>query len=189
MAVLLVFTINSNIYAGNINGNEASVVGVINGTFSHDGVTYRAKQEYINRAMAYLQQDGVDLTAEQASQAVSTIYANVVTGIQSGYIYPIEPQGATQNKETTTKKKTEKETTTKKENENETNTKNDTTTKPTTKEETIIEESSSTMQKRTVEENRWYEDTRIWIVLISVVTISTVMLFVVTRKNRSKESK
>ena len=46
-------------YAGSINGNEQSIVSVINGQFEQDGVIYKVRQEYINSAMSYLQQDDV----------------------------------------------------------------------------------------------------------------------------------
>lgn len=76
-------------YAGNINGNEQSIVSVIHGQFEQDGVVYKVKQEYINSAMSYLQQDDVDLTAEQAQSVISEIYSNVKTGVDSGYLEPI----------------------------------------------------------------------------------------------------
>ena len=73
-------------YAGSINGNEQSIVSVINGQFEQDGVIYKVRQEYINSAMSYLQQDDVDLTAEQAQSVISEIYSNVQTGVDSGYL-------------------------------------------------------------------------------------------------------
>lgn len=76
-------------YAGNINGNEQSIVSVIHGQFEQDGIVYKVRQEYINSAMSYLQQDDVDLTAEQAQSVISEIYSNVQTGVDSGYLEPI----------------------------------------------------------------------------------------------------
>lgn len=76
-------------YAGSINGNEQSIVSVINGQFEQDGVIYKVRQEYINSAMSYLQQDDVDLTAEQAQSVISEIYSNVQTGVDSGYLEAI----------------------------------------------------------------------------------------------------
>lgn len=80
-------------YAGSINGNEQSIVSVIYGQFEQGGVVYKVRQEYINSALGYLQQDDVDLTAEQAQSVISEIYANVSTGVESGYL---EPVGGTQ---------------------------------------------------------------------------------------------
>ena len=76
-------------YAGSINGNEQSIVSVINGQFEQDGVIYKVRQEYINSAISYLQQDDVDLTAEQAQSVISEIYSNVQTGVDSGYLEQI----------------------------------------------------------------------------------------------------
>ncbi len=46
----------------------------------------KVRQEYINSAISYLQQDDVDLTAEQAQSVISEIYSNVQTGVDSGYL-------------------------------------------------------------------------------------------------------
>ena len=75
-------------YAGSINGNEQSIVSVINGQFEQDGVIYKVRQEYINSAMSYLQQADVDLTAEQAQSVISEIYSNVQTGVCLLYTSP-----------------------------------------------------------------------------------------------------
>lgn len=96
-AFLMVMFFCTPAYAGGINGNEQSIVSVINGQFEQDGVIYRVRQEYINSAMSYLQQDDVDLTAEQAQSVISEIYVNVQTGVDSGYLEPI---GQTVPKET-----------------------------------------------------------------------------------------
>ncbi len=76
-------------YAGNINGNEQSIVSVIHGQFEKDGVIYSVKQDYINSAVSYLSRDDVDLTADQAQAVISEIYANVQTGVESGYLVAV----------------------------------------------------------------------------------------------------
>lgn len=62
-------------WAGNINGNESAAVSVMTGTFEGQGKTYRAKQSYINEAMAYLRQDDVDMmetvAADEGKEAVN----------------------------------------------------------------------------------------------------------------------
>ena len=73
-------------YAGSIHGNEQQIVYVINGQLDQDGVTYKVRQDYVNSDMSYLQQDDVDLTAEQAQSVISEIYSNVQTGVDSGYL-------------------------------------------------------------------------------------------------------
>lgn len=89
MVFLMTAGIPMTSYAGGINGNEQSVVSVIHGQFEKDGVIYKVKQEYIDSAMSYLARDDVDLTADQAQQVIGEIYANVQTGVESGYLTAI----------------------------------------------------------------------------------------------------
>lgn len=72
--------------AGDINGDEQSVLSAAQGQFEYNGETYRAKQEYVNALIGYLQQDDVNLSASDAQAAISQIYANVQTGVESGYL-------------------------------------------------------------------------------------------------------
>ncbi|MEG0689451.1 MAG: hypothetical protein RR466_12265 [Hungatella sp.] len=83
------------VYAGEINGNEQSVVSVIHGQFEKDGVIYGVSSEYISSAMDYLRQDDVNLSPADAKSVIAEIYANVQTGVESGYLREIgrkEPQ-------------------------------------------------------------------------------------------------
>ena len=89
MVFLMSISAGLTSYAGNINGNEQSVVSVIHGQFEKDGVIYAVKQDYINSAVNYLSRDDVDLTAEQAQAVISEIYANVQTGVESGYLVAV----------------------------------------------------------------------------------------------------
>jgi hypothetical protein len=106
-ALLISAGISQTAYAGSINGNEQSVLSAIQGQFEKDGIIYEVKPEYINSARSYLTQDDVDLTGEQAQAAISEIYANVQTGIESGYLVEIgrsaaeetAPEPASLNKE------------------------------------------------------------------------------------------
>lgn len=89
-ALLMSVGISQTAYAGSINGNEQSVISAVQGQFEKDGIIYVVKPEYINSARNYLAQDDVDLTTEQAQAAIAEIYANVQTGIESGYLIEIE---------------------------------------------------------------------------------------------------
>ncbi len=80
------------VYAGDINGNEASVIAVASGTFTYNGKVYKAYDSYVNQLYSYMAQDGVDLTAEQAARAISYIYSNVQAGVNSGYVYEVTQQ-------------------------------------------------------------------------------------------------
>lgn len=85
--------------ASGINGNESRVLAVVQSTFRYDGKYYRAKAEYISQVTAYLNQDDVDLTAEQANTVVNRIYSSVGQGVSDGYLY--EVQVATTEEKTT----------------------------------------------------------------------------------------
>lgn len=75
-----------NASAGSINGSEASVISAAQSTFEYEGKYYKADQQYINKLVSKLSSDDTDLTAEEASEAVSDIYANVKVGIDNGYL-------------------------------------------------------------------------------------------------------
>lgn len=75
--------------AGSVNENEQSVISTANERFEKDGIIYEVKPEYINSLKSYLAQDDVELTKEQAQAAISEIYANVQTGIESGYLVEV----------------------------------------------------------------------------------------------------
>ena len=94
LAFILGIGITKTAYAGSINGNEQSVLSTVNGQFKKDGIIYAVKPEYIHSARSYLAQDDVDLTAEQAQAAIAEIYANVQTGVESGYLVEIGRTGS-----------------------------------------------------------------------------------------------
>ena len=75
-----------------INGNEAWVIAVVNGTFEYNGRYYRAYSGYIGQVCEYLNRDDVDLDEGQAANAVSYIYRHVADGIAEGYIYEIDSE-------------------------------------------------------------------------------------------------
>lgn len=89
-SMLLTLAIPATAYAGSINGNEQAVLGIVQGGFEYNGVYYTAAPGYIAKVRSYLAQDDVDLTAQQASEAASEIYANIQTGVTEGYIIPSE---------------------------------------------------------------------------------------------------
>lgn len=87
-------------FAGGINGNEARVIAAASGTFTYNGKTYRAGSAYINSLTSYLSSDDVDLTEEQANQAISTIYASVADGVEQGYLYEVGGENTTESNTT-----------------------------------------------------------------------------------------
>lgn len=85
------------VYAGNINEDEKSIVEVANSQFEKDGVIYQVKPEYINSAMNYLNQDDVDLTSGDVQIILGEVYANVQTGVESGYLMEVGRKDVVQN--------------------------------------------------------------------------------------------
>lgn len=74
-------------YAGDLNGAEAGIISYVSGAvFEYNGVSYVAKQEYIQQLRAKLMEDGVDLTDKEAKNAIMQINANVKTGVTDGYL-------------------------------------------------------------------------------------------------------
>lgn len=85
-AAILLAAESMTALAGGINGPEASVISVACGTFTYNGKTYVAKAAYQAQLQAKLSEDGIDLSQEQADEAISLIYANVETGVVQGYL-------------------------------------------------------------------------------------------------------
>lgn len=73
-------------FAGSLNANEQELVGIITGTYTYKGVTYRVKDRYVQMAIDYLMQDEVDLTDEQKQKAVNKMYSSIQQGIDEGYL-------------------------------------------------------------------------------------------------------
>lgn len=71
---------------GGINSNEARVLAAARGSFQYEGETYVARQYYVDQLVSSLSSEDVNLTSKQADAAISAIYSNVGTGVESGYI-------------------------------------------------------------------------------------------------------
>ena len=89
LTCLLLFCQCVVVFAGSINGNEARVVSAASGTFTYEGKSYVSSQESLQSLQAYLSRDDIDLTAEQADEAISTMLNNVQAGVEEGYIVPV----------------------------------------------------------------------------------------------------
>lgn len=89
MTFLLLFCQCVVVFAGSINGNEARVISAASGTFTYEGKQYVSSQGSLNSLQAYLSRDDIDLTAEQADEAISIMLDNVQAGVEEGYIVPI----------------------------------------------------------------------------------------------------
>nr|MCR5149067.1 hypothetical protein [Eubacterium sp.] len=158
--VLLLVSVFAPLYSvraeSGINGYEAWIVSVINGTFEYEGRYYRAKDEYIAQATAYLNRDDIDLNEKQAAKAVNYIYSHIADGIASGYIYEISDstddtgettedstEDSTEDKDKTTEKSTEDK---------------DKTTEKTTEDKDKTTEKSTDDKDKTTEKSTDYKD-------------------------------
>lgn len=87
MLVMLVFLLQGmTVFAGSINENEQRVLDTVSEPVEHEGKEYVAKETYILRLAAYMNQDNVDLTSEQADEAIVKFYDNIAAGITEGYM-------------------------------------------------------------------------------------------------------
>lgn len=89
-------------YAGGINEAEQGIISAISATYEYNGAYYKVTDAYIAQVTAYLSQDGVDLTSDQASEYLSQFYANIATGISSGYMVQVGEAGGSTPEETKT---------------------------------------------------------------------------------------
>ncbi len=96
-------------FAGGINGNEAGVIAAASGTFQYNGKEYKAGSAYINSLTGYLSADAIDLTAEQASEAISMMYANIAQGVEQGYLYEVGAETTTEQGASTEQEGTSEE--------------------------------------------------------------------------------
>lgn len=80
-------------FGGTINGNESRVIGAASGTFNYQGKQYVSTPESLSSLQSYLAQDDIDLTAEQADEAITIMFDNIQSGIESGYIVSIDSKG------------------------------------------------------------------------------------------------
>ena len=90
---LIVMLVSSvTVYAGSINGAEASVISAASGTFAYQGKHYVATASSMGQLKGYLASDDIDLTEDQASRAIALMYENIATGVEGGYIVAIDEE-------------------------------------------------------------------------------------------------
>lgn len=92
---ILIFPIT--VCAGDLNGAEQGIISAISATYEYNGAYYKVTDGYISQVSAYLSQDGVDLSDDQASEYLSQFYANIGTGISSGYMTKVGDATQPQN--------------------------------------------------------------------------------------------
>lgn len=83
-----------------INANEQRVIGAAKGTFKYKGEIYRARPVYVQQLIRKLDSKDIELTAEQASSAIQTMYGDIGRGVKEGYLQKLsEEQGKKAKKE------------------------------------------------------------------------------------------
>ena len=75
--------------AGDINGAEQGILDALSNTYEYDGGYYKVTDGYIAQVSDYLGKDEINLTAEEASGYLAQFYANIGTGIASGYMVKV----------------------------------------------------------------------------------------------------
>lgn len=86
--------ISTTCLAGGMNAAEASVYSAASGTFQYEGKTYKAASEYLVQLQAYLCRDDIDLSQDQATEAINRMYGSVAQGVLEGYIVPADGSSA-----------------------------------------------------------------------------------------------
>jgi hypothetical protein len=84
-------------YAGTINSNEQAILNAAGQTYTYNGKEYRVKSSYIGQLSEYLSRDDIDLTAEQSSKALSAVNGYIESGVQGGYLEPVNGTSGNQN--------------------------------------------------------------------------------------------
>lgn len=89
IGLLLFFFLSIRVSAKGLNEYEREVISEAKKTFELDGITYKAKDSYINALIDYLTNE-VDLTGEQKDLVISKMYNSVKQGVTEGYLVPTE---------------------------------------------------------------------------------------------------
>jgi len=89
MAILFI-TAGITVLAGSINEHEQRILDTVSTPVTYKGKEYIAKEQYVARLAAYMNQDNVDLTKEQADTAIKKIIDNIELGIKEGYMEEVK---------------------------------------------------------------------------------------------------
>ena len=83
-------------YAGEINAAEQQVINAACGTFTYNGATYKAYDEYVAELRSYFLRDDVNLDQSEVAGLINDMNNSVGDGVKSGYLYKI---GGNENKD------------------------------------------------------------------------------------------
>lgn len=87
LAVIMLMSLFSvPVLAGDINSNEQRIIAAISAVYEYDGAYYKVTDAYIAQVTAYLSGDDIDLSSSEVDDYLNQFYANIATGISSGYM-------------------------------------------------------------------------------------------------------
>lgn len=81
-----------------INSYEQQLIGIATGTFEYKGELYTVKSSYVTMLKSKLNEKKVDLTADQANQAIAKIFSNVEQGVKQNILEKVQGEKAEQAK-------------------------------------------------------------------------------------------
>ncbi len=90
--MLICISAASTAYAGTINSYEQDVMSAAQGTYQYNGTYYKIAPAYISQLRDYLMSDDVNLTASQRDSVLSAISGYIESGVQGGYLVPVDGQ-------------------------------------------------------------------------------------------------
>ncbi len=90
--MLICISAASTAYAGTINSYEQDVMSAAQGTYQYNGTYYKIAPAYISQLRDYLMADDVNLTASQRDSVLSAISGYIESGVQGGYLVPVDGQ-------------------------------------------------------------------------------------------------
>ncbi len=88
-------------YAGSLNANEQQIISAARGRFEYQGNQYKLDEAYINQLIAYLSEEGRDLSNEDKDTVLQSMNNYIETGVKEGYLVPVN--GQTDQKDTPSK--------------------------------------------------------------------------------------
>ena len=97
MAIFFIAT-GMTVLAGSINEHEQRILDTVSTPVTYKGKEYIAKEQYVTRLVAYMNQDNVDLTKEQADTAIKKFIDSIEFGIKEGYMEEVKSDSGEKGK-------------------------------------------------------------------------------------------
>lgn len=82
-----------------INANEQRIIDVAQGTFEYQGELYTVRPAYLNILQKKMDDKDVELTSDQADQAIQQIYGNIERGVREGILKKVTGEDAEEARE------------------------------------------------------------------------------------------